>query len=220
MSRPLAQPTRFYGLALGKELNFNAGTDGLITDAVTSPDVSTKSLFYTDCTASNAIADFTNGAEGQIVTLITLDSNTTITNGTIKNADGVDKLMGVGDTAVYIKHGASWYEIASRHTSTGIQTLSNVKNAASSATLAVGTKILKVMGSAGAMSVLWNLSGGSIGDTVLIVGGSVGPTFTIEAGNNLFINGTAKLTVSGTAVGLAFTKVSDTNWYALGWGTV
>src|SRR3990167_5009956 len=109
----MSVPTRYYGLALGKEKNFQAETDGLISATDATPSVSTKSLFYAENpTTATSITTFDDGSEGQLITVIALDTGTTLSNGTLVLNGGSDFVMNANDSITLVKHIDSWYELA------------------------------------------------------------------------------------------------------------
>ena len=102
--------SRFYSIALGREKNFSARTDGLITNADTTPDVSIYSLLYSGST--NTISYFDGGKEVQVVTVFNLVDEQMLFSGTqMKVADSAG-LWGTGDNITFINHNSSWYELS------------------------------------------------------------------------------------------------------------
>ena len=214
-------PTRFHGLALGKEKNFQAETDGLITSADSSPSVSTKSLFYTQNAAATTITDFDDGGEGQIIEVISLDSATIVTtlqNGTLILKGGTDYPMMANDSVTLLKSRSNWFEIAraQNNTNTVQSVWAGSSVAGNSYNILPGTKILRIYGSGGSTVAVNGLTGAQIGETVLIMGGSSGVLFTVDSGQYLVMACTNKVTINGTAGGIAFTKFAATAYCAMG----
>lgn len=183
------QPTRLYGLALGKEGNFQATTDGLITAGDTTPSVYTKSLFYSNNTTATTITDFDDGKEGQIITLIMLDGSTTVANSTTIYLAGTgDFGQSPGGTLTLIKRGASWYELA-RKTSTTAFTQAISSAQGSSQTIQNAAQIVRLLGTSGGVTIcINNLSGGTIGQEIYLLSASDGKTAQILTGNNIYIS--------------------------------
>ena len=101
--------SRFYSLALGKEKNFQARTDGLITSGDTTPDVSLHSLLYSDST--NTIAFFDNAVEGQIIHVVNLaNERLTFTGAQIKV--GNSSSMVENECVTFIHHNSAFYELS------------------------------------------------------------------------------------------------------------
>lgn len=220
-------PTRFYGIALGKEKNFQMETDGLIASADSSPSVSTKSLFYTDNAAATTITDFDDGSEGQIIKVISCDSATIITtlqNGTLILKGGADYGMTVNDSITLLKSRSNWFEVArSQNNTNQVQNAWAISSRVGEAGYAgvtynilSGTKILRIYGSGGATAAVSSLTGGTIGESFLIIGGSNGVNFTVDTGAGLCMEATNKVTIAGTAGGIAFTKLAVGQYYAIG----
>ncbi len=102
--------TRFHSLALGKELNFTARTDGLIGAADTTPSVDIYSLLYNSST--NTISYFDDGTEGQLVHVINNADEQCLFSGTQMKVANSAGLWNAGDNITFINHNSSWYEIS------------------------------------------------------------------------------------------------------------
>lgn len=105
--------SRFYSIALGREKNFSARTDGLISVGDTTPDVSLYSLLYTDTAGALTIADFDNGQEGQLISLINLGAGAISFSTNVKSSDSSS--LSTNDTVVFVRHNSSWYELSRSH---------------------------------------------------------------------------------------------------------
>lgn len=102
--------SRFYSLALGREKNFNARTDGLIAAADTTPDVSLYSLLYNSST--NTISYFHNAVEGQIIHVINLVDEQLLFSGAQMKVSDSAGLWNATDNITFISHNSSFYEIS------------------------------------------------------------------------------------------------------------
>lgn len=102
--------SRFYSLALGKELNFQARTDGLITQADTTPSVGIFSLLYSD--SANTITYLDDGAEGQVAVIMNIAASDilTLSGGQMKMATSAPLLA--NESVTLLNHNSAWYEIA------------------------------------------------------------------------------------------------------------
>ena len=102
--------SRFYSLALGKSMNFNARTDGLISPGDTTPDVTLYSLLWANTNSPMTITYFDNGVEGQLVAVGNLGSANIAFNGSgiywIKSAP-----IATNEFATFIMHNSVWYEL-------------------------------------------------------------------------------------------------------------
>ncbi len=194
-------PTRFYGIAFGKEKNFQAETDGLITSTDTSPSVSTKSLFWLNNASATTITDFDDGSEGQIIQVIALDSYTTISNGTILLSGAQAYKMNAKDSITLIKSRENWFEIARSQNATGAY--SYVSTGSAGNTLAInmpGVNYITLNSSGGAPIVLCRLVSGKIGQVVNIVN----------------LNSASIIADSGGAMCLLITGASSGNYVMTG----
>jgi hypothetical protein len=194
-------PTRFHGIALGKEKNFQAETDGLIASADSSPSVSTKSLFWTNNATATTITDFDDGGEGQIIEVIALDAVTTLSNGTILLSGGQAYKMGANDSITLIKSRSNWFEIARSANATGAY--SYVSTGSAGNTLAIdiaNINYITLNASGGAPIVLCRLVSGKVGQVVNIVN----------------LNSASIITTSGGAACMLITGASSGNYVMTG----
>jgi len=103
--------SRFYSLALGREKNFEARSDGLIVESNTAPDVSLYSLLYANNTTNNVgITKFTNDEEGQVIHLINLRSPLYFvgSNFMMSGSGPLD----INGSITFVKHANYYYEMA------------------------------------------------------------------------------------------------------------
>ena len=123
MARNRPNPSRFFGLALGRYDNFNARTDGLIAAADTTPDVSLYSLLYNS--SANTITTFDNPSEGQIVSVINLVAEPLAFSGDqILVADSGKLYQNANIT--FICHNTAWYEISRSQPAAGGKAISYI----------------------------------------------------------------------------------------------
>ena len=104
--------SRFYSLGLGKYKNFTARTDGLITDADTTPDVSLYSLLYSNST--NIITYFDNAEEGQIIVVTNVaDEALAFSGAQMKVTDSSN--LWQNDVITFINHNSAFLELSRSH---------------------------------------------------------------------------------------------------------
>jgi hypothetical protein len=212
------QPTRFYGLALGKEKNFSVATDGLLAEAATGTSVATKSLFYTNNTTSTILSNLYDGVEGQIVTLVMLDSNTTIVPTSTYLVSDSGSAIDTGQTYTLLQHNDKWYEVSRGNIPVGIglggyETQSIV--ATSSITVTNASRVVNIVNTAlgGSNQTITAISGGYIGQQILLENGSVGRVLLVTSGRNIMFTGTNGLSVASGSAGLLLIK-GGTYWTA------
>ncbi len=94
----------------------NANTAGISVDGVsafadgdTDPSVADNKVFKTANTGATVITTFDDGTDGQRITIIADDANTTITPGaTLKCNAGADLDLEQYDIVEFILHGSVW----------------------------------------------------------------------------------------------------------------
>ncbi len=178
MAQGSPNPSRFHSLALGRFNNFQARTDGLITDADTTPSVGLYSLLYSGST--NTLSYFDDGSEGQIVKVINLVSEQMLFSGAQMKVANSAGLWGAGDNISFINHNSSWYE-----TSRGVASNPEVVTAsAGDATPSVRGAELLIFNSGGAITVT-DFDDGYAGQVLTVV--NYGSAVTIS--NGTIING-------------------------------
>lgn len=84
-----------------------ATADGDLTPSVISGD-----LFYVANSVAKTVTNFDDGFEGQTITLLFADVNTTIDHSICYLLGGVNFVSTVGTTLSLIKKGSAWYEVA------------------------------------------------------------------------------------------------------------
>ena len=153
--------SRFYSLALGKYKNFQAKTDGLVNEALATPDVSLNSLIYTNNSSTIVITNLTNGCEGQLVTIINVGSDLSFNGSNFQLTDSSN--MAKNDNISFINHSNVWYETGRSH-SGALDTIAVAHG--NSAPSVKNLAVLIFNGSAA--QTLIGLSDGSIGQTLWI----------------------------------------------------
>jgi hypothetical protein len=84
-----------------------------ITDGDVTPSVTFAGPYLTANTGATAITNFTDGLEGQILTILAQDANTTINHSTsIRLAGGVNKTFAVYDTMQLLRCNGIWQQIS------------------------------------------------------------------------------------------------------------
>lgn len=235
-----------YGLALGRQNNwysglaqkgYLAGTEGLLAQANTAPDVTMGVLFYTANSASTTITNLQLSApgnpggniaplfEGKVIKVFFTDSNTTLTSGTrIFLADTASMPFPANSWVGLVYHNSAWYE-----TERTVQNIGSIFER----TLYVGLtqqaitatnkdRILYIQATAEGV-VISGISGGYEGQRLTLAFGGSGAG-NIQLGNatssgwgNIFFLGTNQVTLAvagsaGTMFGLDFIKLG-TAWH-------
>lgn len=115
--------TRFHSLALGKENNFQARTDGLISAGDTTPSVDLWSLLYANTGGDLAITYFDDSTEGQIVHLVNLGAGgVSFIGAQLVVADSAD--LAQNSTITFINHNSAFYELGrSQNNGTTVKTI-------------------------------------------------------------------------------------------------
>ena len=157
--------SRFYSLALGKYKNFNARTDGLISEGATTPSVALWSLLYANNSSTYVITNLTDGCEGQIVQLINLGSSLSFNGSNFYLTDSSD--LAKNDNISFINHNNVWYETGRSHSAVLDVRYSSELGADNQAPDITNAKVL-VINNSGA-TILAGLSGGYIGQVLTIV---------------------------------------------------
>lgn len=157
--------SRFYSLALGKYKNFNARTDGLISEGATTPDVALWSLLYANNSSTYVITNLTNGCEGQIVQLINLGSSLSFNGSNFYLTDSSN--LAPNDNITFINHNNVWYETGRSHSSALDIKYEAELGADNQAPDVTNRKVL-IINNSGA-TVLAGLSGGYVGQILTIV---------------------------------------------------
>lgn len=101
--------TRFFSLALGKYKNFSVVSNGLISAADTTPDVSLYSLLYN--TSTNTISYFDNAEEGQIIHVVNIADEKLLFSGAQMKVANSCALWNISDNITFLSHNSSFYEL-------------------------------------------------------------------------------------------------------------
>jgi hypothetical protein len=199
--------SRFYSIAFGREKNFNARTDGLISAGDTTPDVSLYSLLYANTAGMLNVSYFDNAQEGQLVHLINLGAGiVNIAGAQMVVKDSAN--LSTSDSITMINHNSSWYEVSRSHNvsteniTTAAQTNSapSVKNAAVLVLTSTAPLLIK------------GISGGYEGQRITIV--KVNSCYnTLSNGLAVFISGTAGNFVMNPSSTIAATLYNG-QWFA------
>lgn len=227
-----------YSLAYGRQNNFYsgiagqkgylAGTDGLLGQADTTPDVTLGTLFYTNNSAATTITDFElshpssgNGNlsgywEGKEIKILFLDSNTTIGGARIFLSSS-DNTFNRNSSAEFIYHGSAWYETSRSNFYT--QNLSlNIAGSQGINTNFIASIVLQVTGAA---PVIQSFSGGYLGQRILVINSnSSAPISITTAGNivapSLQLNTTGLISIVPSGGVAEFVKTTLTQWAIVG----
>ena len=85
---------------------------GTYTDGATTPSVAGVSFLYIANTSATTITNFTGAVQGQIITLIFSNANTTINRSNAYLSLGVNFVSTARDTLTLIYYGVLWYEVS------------------------------------------------------------------------------------------------------------
>jgi len=113
MARGAPNPTRFWGLALGPYANFKVTSSNLIATGDTTPSVEGISLLYNVTGGElTKLANFDNGAEGQMLILVNVGTQLTwATAGFLKTSTNA---LATNSVATFINHNSIWYQVANQ----------------------------------------------------------------------------------------------------------
>jgi hypothetical protein len=101
--------------SLGALTQTSAGLTGLVgvyTAGDTTPNVDGISFMYVANSGATSITQFDNGVNGQELTLLFADGNTTITRANAYLQGGSDYTSSANSTLKLVSYGNKWYEIA------------------------------------------------------------------------------------------------------------
>ena len=105
-------------LTAGRAVTANSMTAGQVyrigtyTSGDTTPSVLGVSHMSISNTGATSITNFTNSVNGQILTLLFNDSNTTITRNNAYLFGGLNFTSTANDTLTLIQNGGLWYEVS------------------------------------------------------------------------------------------------------------
>lgn len=84
----------------------------IFTDGATTPSVKQSNTFKTANTAPTTITNFTQGVDGQQITVVMRDANTTIANGgSINTRSGADIVPAVNRSYSFVREGGVWVQL-------------------------------------------------------------------------------------------------------------
>lgn len=227
-----------YGLAYGRMNNFTsgiagqkgylAGTDGLIANGDTTPDVTNGYLFYTNNTGATTISYFDvslpgnpagNNAplfEGKTIKVLFLDTNTTIAGSLIylANSENTFNEKGVLDL---LYHNSAWYEISRVNPYKDLATFTLGASQGLNANL---TNSILITGESAIVVV--SISGGYVGQSLYLVNGGSNQSITVSTAGNIRIphsmwvsNSGVQLTINSCGA-VELYKTSPTIWSLIG----
>jgi hypothetical protein len=84
---------------------------GTYTDGATTPSVLGVSHMAVSNTGATSITNFINAVNGQILTVLFTDSNTTVTRNNAYLSGGVNFTSTANDTLTLLYNSGSWYEV-------------------------------------------------------------------------------------------------------------
>lgn len=234
-----------YGLALGRQNNwvagiagqkgYLAGTDGLFAQANTAPDVTTGVLFYTANSAATTINDFKLSTpfgsaynvaglfEGKVIKIFFTDGLTTVSGSRIFLQSSSNTAFPANSWLGLIYHNSGWYE-----TERAVQNEAFVSRTIAlggtnlAITVTAADRLLSLNGTT-ALTTLTGISGGYIGQRILLISNSGGANVLISStgsaigAGNIYVVGTDSFRIAGisSAAGInsiEVVKISDSYW--------
>lgn len=232
MGAPYRQP---YGSALGFQNQFSftvgptaSGTAGLVS-GTTAPNVTLGEIFYTNNTAALTINNFLlddtanrlSQYEGKVITLVSLDGNTSVSNASPLFLNGTNGLLGANGTLQLRFSLGNWYEL-SRSLNNTSEVTTFVTNAQSSLNIN-GVRVAILNNTGSTTNKIIALSGGYVGQEITFMNiGSNAIQFIGQAGgatsSNLILINTNSLLVMASGA-FKFIKHTDLNWRAIAVGS-
>lgn len=230
-----------YGLAFGRQNNFYAGipgqkgylagTDGLLAQANTAPDVTNGVVFYTNNSAATTIKDFSlqhpsvgagNVAglyEGKDIKIVFLDSNTTVAGSRIY-LSSTDNLFNARSYLELFYHASAWYEL---NRNNFYNDFVSITAGNSFGLNTQGNRSFVIQGS-GATITLQSLSGGVFGQRVVVMNNNSSATLAVSTIGNIIYSTVAQagsafvgiMTVSASGGTIELIKTNQGNWAVMG----
>lgn len=233
----MGQNRCIYGSAYGFQNNWTAlvrgGTAHTLAQADTTPDVTDGTLWYSINSGATTITHFdlmtVNSGygllEGKYIKVLFTDANTTIQNNSqLVLAGSADVTFNANGYLGLIYHNSAWIEtdrsgVVGEAVNLGART---VTVAGTNLALTVNDydSYLIVTGTIAA-SLVTGISGGYVGQRLIIAQGSGGAQIMFPYGNNIYYHGTASFAISGinsdngTNV-IEVVKTADTTWSVIG----
>ncbi len=165
--------SRFYSLALGRDNNFAARTDGLIGQAQSSPSVLLWSLLYANNSATAYISNLSDGREGQLVKIFNLGSDLyLIPSSVLKVSDSSP--LAKDESVELVMHNSIWYEQGRSHSSSdqGIATATQADT-----TPSVKNLVTLIVANSAAVTIT-NFDDGYEGQRIMVL--CYGSAFTLD----------------------------------------
>ena len=224
-------PTRFpYGEARGFVNNFNyrSTTANLFTQSDATPDVTTGDLFYTNNTDNTTIThfdlqDYANRAanyEGKVITVLFLDNSTRLANAVNLYLAGTNNLLNRDATSIHgitLMHSRSgWYELQ-RHMTNRNEVLQYSISGTSSLNVD-DVKVGLVLNTGSVTTAISALSGGQVGQSVVLVNAGSNAV-RVETGGNILIVGTNAYVLNASGA-YQFVRASAALWRMITIGTL
>ena len=206
-----------YGMAFGPFGTISTtSAQFLLPPQDATPDVSLGTYWLTNNTSA-VVYTFFDGTqqggvvgpeEGKMIVIRFQDANTTIVNGGrifLAQSGGAFRS---GEVIGLIHSNSAWYEMFRAENAQGAITASNV-GAASVAPNVDGVQTLILTATAAAVTLL-SLSGGEIGQRVVVVQNSSN-TITVTTGGNIALAGTSDVVMNASGA-YTFIKTADNRW--------
>lgn len=224
-----------YGLALGKQGNWyqtwQSRTHGILGQADTTPDVTNGVLFYSANTSATTISNFDLSApgspntggnlaplfEGKVIKVFFTDSVTTISGSRIYLAS-TNNTFNSNSWLGLVYHNSAWYE-TERSQVAGLNVSQKITRvgAANEALTVTSQDYMLVVVPTAAGAIVSGISGGYVGQRILLVSGSGTATFalsdaTSSGAGNIFFVASNQLVFDTTNSTIELVKVSPVAW--------
>lgn len=200
-----------YGSALGPQNNFFAKSDNVIASTDATPDVTNGTLWFTNNASATTITDFeltnvsSSGSnaglfEGKRIVVVFLDSVTTLTASSRLVLAGSGSVTFPANSVLeLVYHNSAWVEMGR-----SLNTTSDVKTmvmSGSSVYVSDANNVKTILYAGTAKSVIWAISGGSIGQGIDFINQSTsGIVVEVTMGGNIMLEGTASFTLASSGV--------------------
>lgn len=168
-----------YGRALGQYNNFYARTDGLSTQADTTPDVTNIGLLYTNNTSNTSITYFDvlspqgnntqrGWFQGKELRVVFLDDSTTLVRSAAMQISG-DSTFGVGGVIDLMMHNSAWLEVG-RSENQGTVNATSASLTVTGIVNVAGVKTITLTTQSGSSAILRRALKGDNGDIITVIG--------------------------------------------------
>lgn len=177
------------------------------SDGDTTPSIASYKVFRTNNTGATTITDLDDGFEGETVTIIFLDNNTTVdfTFSSLKGNGGVNWTPSNGDHMVCTLWNTNWYCAVSDNTISRIE-IDNIGTLADDATPSV---IAGKVFLTGGTTTITDFDDGVPGQVIEIHSEHA---ITITDGTNILLAGSADFVMAATDT-LTLRQKADGKWY-------